>query len=41
MKRILIPIALLVLLVPALGASTYYDAGSQMFTITAGPYFEV
>lgn len=36
MKRILIPIALLVLLVPALGASTYYDAGSQMFTITAG-----
>ena len=36
MKRILIPLMLLILAVSTLGAVPYYDTGSQIFTITAG-----
>ena len=36
MKRILIPLMLLVSVLSGLGAAAYYDTGSQIFTITAG-----
>lgn len=36
MKRILIPLMLFLAALPGLGAASYYDTGSQIFTITAG-----
>ena len=36
MKRILIPLMLFLAALSGLGAASYYDTGSQIFTITAG-----
>ena len=36
MKRILIPLMLFLSVLSGVGAASYYDTGSQIFTITAG-----